>query len=192
MSAAFSLWRILSRTSHRTGPRCAPSIPLVAHGFTTTQPPLARRLARFARMRFAPHFVEPPYGAYSCAPACSATSSDPPESSSPAYSHSRSAVRQVVCSTAFQPAFEAHPARPALSTDHSADSAWLPASPVTLPTVPQPAQTAPPVVESLSFLHRAPSPDACRVLARRTGRPQRPAAVGRAGPFRFRKEQFVT
>ena len=65
-----------------------------------------------------------------------------------------------------------------------------PASPVTLPTVPQPAWTAPSVVESLSFLHRAPSPDARRVLARRTGRPQRPAAVGRAGPFRFRKELY--
>jgi hypothetical protein len=96
----------------------------------------------------------------------------------------------VVSSTAFQPAFEAHPARPAHSTDHSADSACLPAFPVTLPTVPQPARTAPPVVESLSFLHRAPSPDARRVLARRTGRPQRPAAVGRAGPFRFRKELY--
>jgi hypothetical protein len=58
-----------------------------------------------------------------------------------------------------------------------------PASPVTLPTAQQPARTAPSVVESLSFLHRAPSPDACRVLARRTGRPQRPAAVGRAGPL---------
>jgi hypothetical protein len=72
LSAAFKfslrVWRILSRTSHRdqTGPRCAPSpsIPLVAHGFTTTQPPLARRLARFALMRFAqrftPHFAETP------------------------------------------------------------------------------------------------------------------------------------
>ena len=56
---------------------------------------------------------------------------------------------------------------------------FQPASPVTLPTVPQPARTAPPVVKSLSFLYRAPSPDARRVL---TGRP----AVGRAGPFRFR------
>ena len=28
------------------------------------------------------------------------------------------------------------------------------------------------------------------MLARRTGRPQRPAAVGRAGPFRFRKEEY--
>jgi hypothetical protein len=60
----FPLWRILSRTSYRAGPRYAPSIPLVAHGFTTTQPPLARRLARFARVRFAqrfaPHFAEPP------------------------------------------------------------------------------------------------------------------------------------
>jgi hypothetical protein len=53
-----------------------------------------------------------------------------------------------------------------------------PASPVTLPTVPRPARTAPPVFESLPFLHRAPSPDARRVLARRTGRPHRPAAVG--------------
>jgi hypothetical protein len=34
------------------------------------------------------------------------------------------------------------------------------------------------------------SPDARRVLARRTGRPQRPAALGRAGPFRFRKELY--
>jgi hypothetical protein len=112
---ACSLWRILSRTSYRAGPRCAPSIPLVAHGFTTTQPPLARRLARFARMRFAPHFAEPPphhHGAYSCAPACSATSSDPPESSSPAYSHSRSAVRSVVSSKAFSACFRSTP-RPA-------------------------------------------------------------------------------
>ena len=36
------------------------------------------------------------------------------------------------------------------------------------------------------------SPDARRVLARRTGLPQRPAAVRRAGPFRFRKEHFDT
>ncbi len=53
----------------------------------------------------------------------------------------------------------------------------MPASPVTLPTVQQPARTAPPVVESLSFLHsRALSEDAHRVLARRIGRPQRAAA----------------
>jgi hypothetical protein len=89
----------------------------------------------------------------------------------------------------FQPAFEAHPARPALSGSTAHSACLQPASPVTLPTAPQPARTAPPVVESLSFLHHAPSPDAHRVFARRTGRPQRPAAVGRAGLFRFRKER---
>ncbi len=111
-----------------TGPRCAPSIPLVAHGFTTTQPPLAprRRLAWFARMRFAPHFAKPPLRGFKLQLCPSLLndvlgSSRLGESSSPAYSHSRSAVRSVVSSTAFQPAFEAHPraSRPALSTDHS-------------------------------------------------------------------------
>jgi hypothetical protein len=65
---------------------------------------------------------------------------------------------------------------------------WQLASPVDpgalRPTVPQPpARTAPTVVESLSFLHRAPLPDSRRVLARRrTGQPRPPAAgaVGRA------------
>jgi hypothetical protein len=68
-----------------------------------------------------------------------------------------------------------------------------PASQVTLPTVQHPARTAPSVVESLSFLHRAPSPDALRlrVLARRTGRQQRPAAVGRAGQFDSGKNCIV-
>ena len=53
----------------------------------------------------------------------------------------------------------------------------------------QPARTAPPVVESLSFLHRAPSPDARRVLVRHTvgigGR--RPPPSG--GPVRSDPEE---
>jgi hypothetical protein len=45
--------------------------------------------------------------------------------------------------------------RPGPSQCHGATESE---SPATLPTVPQPARTAPSVVESLSFLHHAPSP----------------------------------
>jgi hypothetical protein len=65
----FSLWGILSPSGHRTGtrrtgPRCALSIHPPGGTWVHHQPPLARRLAHFARMRFAqrfaPHFAEPP------------------------------------------------------------------------------------------------------------------------------------
>ncbi len=59
----------------------------------------------------------------------------------------------------------------------ASDSACRPASPVTLPTVPQPARTAPSVVESLSFLRTR---DARRVLARRRAHPGR---AGRSVPI---------
>ncbi len=54
-----ALDEILVCIASRADPRFkfAPSTPLVAHGFTTTQPPLALRLARFAH-----HFAEPPSG----------------------------------------------------------------------------------------------------------------------------------
>jgi hypothetical protein len=81
----------------------------------------------------------------------------------------------------FQPAFEAHPARPARSTAHSADSACLP------PAFPGPCQQCRSVACSDCATCRripvilAPRPvTGRRVLVQRTGRPQQLAAVGRA------------
>ncbi len=137
----------------------------MAHGFTTTQPPLARRLARFAR-----HILLKPTTGLTAVPQPARRRPRIRPSPRPQHIPILAPWSSRLClGRHCQPAFEAHPARSALSTTHSAesDSACLPASPVTLPTEPQPARTAPPVVESLSFLHRAPSPDARRVLARR-------------------------
>jgi hypothetical protein len=123
-----------SGESYQAGPSCAPSIPLVAHGFTTTQPPLAQRLAaerasRACALRACASrhiLLNPPKGL---------TAVPQPAWRRPRIRLSPSPQHIPILAPRsgqwclrqhFQPAFEAHPARLALSTAHSAYSACLP------------------------------------------------------------------
>jgi hypothetical protein len=94
------------------------TIPLMAHGFTNTQPPLARRLARIAHMRFAYHFAGSPSWPAGCATVLLGDDFSGPlpvivSSLPPIFTQCARLLRLRLC---FQSAFEARLCRPLLST----------------------------------------------------------------------------
>jgi hypothetical protein len=173
LPAAFSLWRILSESDIVLGPRCAPSIMIPLGGGTWVHHHQAAACA--AASALCAHAHRASFRLPTTGPGLQ------PERLSRCPSPARRLGRprtpilaprsgRSCLQPAFDSSFKVHPARPALSTAaHSADSACLPAFPVTLP---QPARTAP--------CRRIPVTLAPRPV---TGRPpcaRAAAAVGRA------------
>ncbi len=166
---------------------------LMAHGFTTTQPPLARRLARFARVALF-HVAEPPPGlrglvVQMCPRSAPSRSSvtGPPAPRSPPCSLRFSPRVSASCRGGRGPRLYVRVCLPAASRG----VAKFPASPVSPVTLDQQfaascrTSSSPPVAAAPCQLATHPA----IALPPRT----RCTAAGRAGRFvRFRKEQFFT